>query len=311
MTASPPGPSFFLIGAPKCGTTALASYLADHPAILFSEPKEPKYFNTDFSNRHRVARTPADYESCFEHGTGGDYAAVGEGTVWYLYSREAVPNILRFDRGARFIVMIRSPTELVRSLHAQLLHGGVEDIDSIEQAWRMQHARRRGASIPRLCPDPKVLLYGEVAKIGSQLERLYELVDSARVHVLMLDELARDPLDAYRRTLAFLDVEPDDRQSFPVVNPGRRIAAPRLARLLYFGKWAKDRLGIDRSLGVWRTLSPLLSRPSQRPPLRPAFRAELDDYFHPEIDKLERTLGIDLSGWKKPATSAAGEEEDN
>ena len=44
-------PNLFLIGAPKCGTTSLASYLSDHPQIFVSDPKEPHFFNTDSENR--------------------------------------------------------------------------------------------------------------------------------------------------------------------------------------------------------------------------------------------------------------------
>lgn len=35
------GPDFFIAGAPKSGTTALAHYLSAHPGVFFSDPKEP------------------------------------------------------------------------------------------------------------------------------------------------------------------------------------------------------------------------------------------------------------------------------
>jgi hypothetical protein len=37
-------PDFFVVGAPRCGSTAFCRYLAKHPAICFSRPKEPHYF---------------------------------------------------------------------------------------------------------------------------------------------------------------------------------------------------------------------------------------------------------------------------
>ena len=40
-------PDFLLLGAPKCGTSALHAALARHPGLFLSEPKEPKYFLTD------------------------------------------------------------------------------------------------------------------------------------------------------------------------------------------------------------------------------------------------------------------------
>jgi hypothetical protein len=39
-------PTFFLVGAPKSGTTAMNSYLSKHPAIYMA-PKELHYFSDD------------------------------------------------------------------------------------------------------------------------------------------------------------------------------------------------------------------------------------------------------------------------
>src|SRR3546814_14677218 len=37
-------PNLFLVGAAKCGTTAMASYLGQHPEIFFSDPKQQLFF---------------------------------------------------------------------------------------------------------------------------------------------------------------------------------------------------------------------------------------------------------------------------
>ena len=34
-------PIFFVVGAPRCGTTAFTAALRAHPGICFSAPKEP------------------------------------------------------------------------------------------------------------------------------------------------------------------------------------------------------------------------------------------------------------------------------
>ena len=40
-------PTFLLIGAAKSGTTSLYSYLAQHPSVFMSIPKEPNFFAFD------------------------------------------------------------------------------------------------------------------------------------------------------------------------------------------------------------------------------------------------------------------------
>ena len=39
-------PNLFIIGAPKCGTTSIYSFLKQHPEISFPNLKEPKYFSS-------------------------------------------------------------------------------------------------------------------------------------------------------------------------------------------------------------------------------------------------------------------------
>ena len=40
-------PNFFIVGAPKAGTTSLYHYLDQHPQIYMSPIKEPNYFATE------------------------------------------------------------------------------------------------------------------------------------------------------------------------------------------------------------------------------------------------------------------------
>ena len=111
-------PNFFILGASKCGTTSMARYLAEHPDIFVSDPKEPHFFNTDFANRHtRYIKT---YESYFR--SASEYhMAVGEASVFYLFSHKAVSNILVYQPKARFVVMLRNPIYMVYSWHSEAL----------------------------------------------------------------------------------------------------------------------------------------------------------------------------------------------
>src|SRR5271170_3647810 len=109
-------PEFFIIGAPKCGTTSLALYLARHRQIFIPTIKEPHYFLTDLRRPGRVSNQRS-YETLFKRA-GAHHRISGEASVFYLLSRAAVPNILCFNPHAKFIVMVRSPLEMVVSLHA-------------------------------------------------------------------------------------------------------------------------------------------------------------------------------------------------
>lgn len=290
-------PNFFLIGAPKCGTTALSEYLSLHPSVLFSRPKEPKYFHTDFSSAHRHALTLDEYLQCFDQVKMKTCPAVGEGTVWYLYSEVAISNILDFNPSAKFIAMVRNPIELAHSLHAQLLYGGDEDVESFEVAWRLQEKRTQGERLPGFCRDSKSLQYGAVAKLGEQLERLYDQVSADRVLVIVFDDFKLDTAAAYRQAVEFLELPPNDLRDFPIVNPNRELRYPRAAVVMYLLSSLKRAVGIRRSFGVWRMLSPLISRRRARRDLPPELKREMAEFFRDDVEKLSTVLRRDLTGW--------------
>ena len=59
---------------------------------------------------------------------------------------------------------------------------------NFERAWDLQEVRKQGKKIPRGCPDHKLLCYGEIARLGFQVDRLLSLVDSNRVHYTIFDD---------------------------------------------------------------------------------------------------------------------------
>jgi len=290
--------NLFVIGAPKSGTTAICDYLSGHPKLCFSEPKEPKYFHTDFSNRHRYALNESDYQKCFKN-LSEEHTVIAEGTVWYLYSAVAVKNILAYNPCAKFVVMLRDPVDLAYSLHSQLYYGGDEDEKDFAKAWRLQEQRGQGKNIPFKCRDAKSLQYGEIAKLGSQIRELLSVVDAKRVKFIVYDEFCNDPQSIYRELLEFVDLEYDDRVEFPRINENRSRRSGPLPLLMDMGKLAKNRLGIRRSLGLWRLLHPVLSHKEERPLLPERFRVELQEYFADDLNLLSTLVGKDLSAWNQ------------
>ena len=165
-------PNFFIIGAPKCGTTSLASWLAEHPEIYFSPTKEPHYFNTD---HRRFLNSLQGYERLFA-GATVQHRAVGEASVWYMYSAAAVANILDYAGEAKFIVMLRNPIEMAPSLHEELVFTGREDVKEFAEAWSLQDVRRNGQKLPPMVWEPKYVQYGDLCSLGVQLDRVFRLV---------------------------------------------------------------------------------------------------------------------------------------
>ena len=290
-------PNFFILGAPKCGTTSVAYWLRDHDNVFVSDPKEPHYFNTD-SDFHDVFSLD-QYEALFD--TASDrHRAVGEASVWYLASDDAVGNILEYQPDARFIVCLRNPTEASPSQHDQMVFSGDENLLSFEAAWHAQERRASGRlKLPPTCVDVKHLLYGPSFCYGSLIEKLYRRVDKDRVCVILMDDITTDPGAVYRRILKHVGVEDDGRREFPLSNPAKERKSMLLRRLNRYFTIIKYRLGITGGTGLGKSIDRWNEIVRPRQPLQAGLKQELVEYFSADIDLLQDLLGRDLQHWKQ------------
>lgn len=297
-------PNFFILGAPKCGTTALSEYLRTHERIFMSTPKEPHYFCEDFDYYYSPGRRSLEHYLGLFDAADDRHLAVGEASVWYLYSRTAAANIAEFDPDARAIVMVRNPLEMVPSLHGQLLYEVDEDEPDPARAWELQALRAGGEAVPAGARVPAFLQYGDAAMMGAQLQRVYASLPRDQVLVLVFDDLRTDAGAVYRRALRFLDVPDDGRTEFPRVNPNTVHRRPGLARLtqrppkaaLSAARAIKRLTGRSR-LGVLDRVRARNRIEAERSPLDPAFLERLAEHFREDVALLSDLIGRDLSHW--------------
>lgn len=295
-------PNFFIIGAPKCGTTALSDYLREHPNIYFSEPKEPHYFATDFE-KYRLTKTIDEYDNLFAECLER-HSVIGEGSVFYLFSTVALKNIRKFDPNAKIIVMLRNPVDMVYSFHSQQIYSADEGEKNFEQAWHLQDARRKGKKIPRQCRHPIFLDYSAIGKLGEQMERLLDIFPAEQVEVIWFEDFVNSTQQVYEQTLDFLNVPRDDRTDFVRINENKTHKVNLLGNfsekppklLTNIALKIRDILGIER-LYIIKSLRSLNTTVVKRNPLSQKLRAEMVEEFEPDIKKLSQLLQKDLSHW--------------
>jgi len=118
-------PDFFLVGAPKCGTTALYAMLGAHPEIFVSPIKEPDFFAADIRAAvlgGRVSRPGEFVEDWSEYLALFSGAApsqrLGEGSVCYLASGVAAAAIHERCPEARILMVLRDPADRLFSHYA-------------------------------------------------------------------------------------------------------------------------------------------------------------------------------------------------
>jgi hypothetical protein len=296
-------PDFFIVGAPKCGTTALYRYLRLHPNIYMPAKKEPHFFAKDLGS-YPAIKTMDQYSALFADAKEWHYQ-VGEASVYYLRSAVAIPNIRAFNPEARIVAMFRNPVEMVHSLHSQLRYWSEETVADFEAAWRLQEPRSRGLDLPPGSRGAFLLQYAEMGRLGSQLERLLSVFPADQVQLILYDDFAASPRQVYDDVIASLGLPHDGRTEFPRINENKRTRVdwlrnfirkpPPVLRQAY--REVKARVGRKGLNAVRQGVIERLTMKERREPLSPAFRAELVEVFRDEVALLGRLLGRDLSHW--------------
>jgi hypothetical protein len=294
-------PDFYIVGAPKSGTTAMYQYLGQHPDIFLPATKELRFFGADLDVRGFAQRDLDAFLSSFVAATPTQL--VGAAYVWYLYSKTAASEIHRFTPDARIIVMLRAPAEMLYSLHSEHLSNGNEDLPSFEDALEAEEDRRAGRRIPRHAHLPQGLLYSEVAMYAEQLERYLELFGRHRVHVVLYDDFANDTAASYGETLRFLDVADDFRPlQFDIVNPNKRVRSEGVRHFLARPPQLPRRIiraavppVVRRAL--YERAKGLNITSSLRGPLSDETRDHINGLFRTDTRRLGEILERDLAHW--------------
>lgn len=218
---------FFLVGAPKSGTTALYTYLSTHPDIFFPSHKEPNFFARDYPNIGGRLKTWKEYEKLF---AGRNHELAGDASVCYLGSDTAPGEIKKYNPHAKIIIMLRNPVELFVSEHSQLLYSFYEDIEDPFSAWKMQGSRLKGENIPSSCREPSTLQYKKVCRLGKNLNNYRNLFNDKNILVIFFEDFVRSPEIVYHDVLGFLGLKNDRRTDFPKINEAKYHKRGWLAR---------------------------------------------------------------------------------
>jgi hypothetical protein len=310
-------PNFFVVGAPKAGTTSLYHYLDQHPEVYMSPVKEPNYFASEVRIENfaedlqpqvkRDQRTLreyldgpldakrfggiisdwADYLRLFRNAAGE--RAIGEASVCYLWSPTAPGNIQSKVPGAKILMILRNPVERAFSQYLHALTNGV--VRGPFWPLLQASARRPSGKFSALHPLLEFGLYYE------QVRRYWERFPKHNVRIHLYEEYRKQPDRVLAEIFRFLGVE-DGFQP----DTSRRALEPRAPRfasanylLRRYGIWSRARVWSPAA--VRNVARRWVFRPRHSVAMEPQARAFLRDYYREDVQRLSSLLQRDLSGW--------------
>jgi hypothetical protein len=289
-----PRPTFFIVGAAKCGTTSLSVYLGAHPEAWIPPEKELRYFDRD-----HAAHSLDWYRGYF--AGAGDARAIGEATPTYMADRGAIARMAQAFPQARLIAMLRDPTDRAYShyWHWRSRMGECREFaDVVDGEIAQGRATEPGTWDAQRPERYRYLMHGRYLP---QLEALCEHFPRDALHVVLFDDLQANPAGTFRAVCRHLGI---DDSTVPadvgtVANAYQYYAPAWLWALfvrIRIGRWIPGRAAAALYRAMVRTEDPY-------PPMDPGVAARLRAYYAPDNAELGAWLGRDLSRWDAGAAA--------
>jgi hypothetical protein len=296
-------PNFLIIGAQKCGTTALYDSLCQHPEIYMSPIKEPFYFVLNGAPppyptpgeeyRARLHYTTESYEALFQGVT--DQRAVGEASALYLSSYQperTAANIHAFDPQMRLIALLRQPAERAWSAFQYYRAREFEPIQDFAAALAAEATRRNGDDLPDIRHFANGCYF-------ANLKPYFERFPREQIRVYLYEEWNGEPQTVLRDLFAFLDVD----ETVAVETQRKNVTFSHhyawLQRFVDKPNAARQRLElILRGRLRRRVYGKLRAYNRRQPPvLNAGVRRTLTERYRSDIEQLQGLLNRDLSHW--------------
>lgn len=269
-------PTFLIIGAQKCGTSALHAYLDLHPDIAMSRPKELDFFLED----RNWSRGEAWYRRHFDPASRARGEASPNYTASPVWSGVA-ERMARTVPDARLIYLVRDPLARIAS---HWVHN-----------WALRKEERALPEVLRREP-----IYLARSRYMAQLDEYLRVYPAERILVLEQDALRDRRRETLERAFRFVEVDAAYRHpSFDAtVNRSgdkRRItrAGASLDRVI-----RRTPLGRRVPVGAIPRLEGLVLRGSiPRPDVRAALPDGALEQLAEDAARLRAFTGLALSGW--------------
>ncbi|MDB6147680.1 MAG: hypothetical protein JWO45_1344 [Spartobacteria bacterium] len=191
--------NFVIGGTQKGGTSALDSFLRQHPQICMPETtKEVHFFD-----REEVFRGKPDYEKYHSHFHPGPEAAViGEASPIYMYWNTAPSRIRSYNPQMKWILMLRNPVKRAYSAWNMETKRGQETL-SFADAVAQEAVRCREA----LPLQHRIFSYIDRGFYAAQVRRLYNMFGPDKCLVLLNEDLESDHAGTLTKVFRFLGVD--------------------------------------------------------------------------------------------------------
>ena len=284
---------FFIVGAPKAGTTSLYHYLSEHPQVEMSSQKEPDYFSDKaiheqgmYYAKNRV-NTLDKYESLFMQKESVVY---GEASVSYLFYENVAEDIKKYNPNAKIIIMLRNPIERAFSHYLMDYRLGLIS-DSFENVLAKKSKHKNAHLFYQQ--------YIEVSKYAKQIQRYLVFFEKDNILFIDYEDFKINVSKTVDQVYNFLHISTEFAADINTKHNTFTMPKNKVIRLIYSFVFLRKILTFLFPIYLVKNIRVLLFKSDRKPELLKETRSLLKRIFNDDIKNLEEVLSKDYSKWIK------------
>ena len=288
-----PKVDFFIVGAPKAGTTSLYFYLNEHPQIEMSSVKEPDYFSNKemqtqnlYYKKQRID-TLKKYNALYSEKKN---LVRGEASVSYLYYSGVPKKIFEYNTKSKIIIMIRNPVERAFSHYLMDKRLGYisENFETI---------------INQKYSDKKLNLfyqqYIELGKYTEQIKRYFDVFRSENILFIDYDDFVSRTSQEIDKVYSFLNIDNSATSQVNKIYNSYTNPNNKIVNYLYSFVFLRSLANYFFSALIKEKIQRIFFVHSEKPVLIKESRNLLINYFSKDINNLSKLLNKDYTKWIK------------
>lgn len=283
---------FFIVGAPKAGTTSLFYYLNKNKGICMSNIKEPNFFSSQDLKIQKIYYDSLildnlkEYERIFT--PKNKQQIIGEASVSYLFYPNVANRIFDYNPRSKIIIILRDPVERAFSHYSMDL--------------RLGHVKQSLDELFDLGLNNKDNLFFQqyilLGQYYEQVNRYIKVFGRENICVKFYDELKLDASSFYSDILKFLHQENDHNIDFNQPFNKSKLPSNKFIKWLYSWPIIRKISLIFLPLSVIEFINIKFFKENNNI-ITNDLKSKLHSFFLEDIEKLEKLLSKDLKSWKK------------
>jgi len=279
-------PNFFIIGAPRSGTTSLYSYLREVPEVFMSSTKELNFFSPIVSKRNNLRRVKDEKKYFKMFKNVKDEIAVGEASPSYLRDPHAPILIHKTIPNAKIIILLRDPVERSYSHHLLKLKNVYNSSFKNDLANYIK-SKDKDSDFFAFIINPSLYYH--------QVEKYLEIFGSDNVKIIIFEEFVKDVHKCVKDVLKFLNIKSEPPKNIENKYNAYNVPKNKLAAKINYSKFMKGFVVhfIPRKIRI-PMREKILRKKGEKPKLDHKDREILIKLYYDDVQKLENLIGRNL-----------------